>query len=481
MKTITKFLNKSKSRSSSLFRLVSPSPSNRIKINKRCFSQSSFTKNASNSVFAYSKPISRNKRLREVNRQNFFGNFGGSGGGHTNPNVENTKLYTVLGVDKKADATSIKRAYRKKVKENHPDRGGDTEKFKEINAAYEILGDEKKRQMYDQHGLEGMQNQMGDMGGMEDIFETLFRGAGGGHQSARRQKPKMKTVILEIKVNLKDLYDGAAKNISYNRDENCQPCGGEGGKNVKICVNCKGMGVVTKMVSMGPGMYSQSQSPCGQCRGQGKTIKHEDICKTCNGQKNTKKVAKIEVQIPKGAPKGYFIKFPGKGDQHPDARDGDLVVKLIPDVHPVYKKKKSDLYMKQRVSLIEALSGFKFNVERLDGSKVTIKTEPGEIIKNRQMKKVSLLGLPHFERNYSYGDLYIEFLVDYPQKISEENMEKLKEILPEPLIKDFKETSKSYQMKPVTQWEMEIIDEEDKKQSYQEEEERGQQVDCNSQ
>ena len=137
--------------------------------------------------------------------------------------------------------------------------------------------------------------------------------------------------------------------------------------------------------------------------------------------------------------------------------------------------------MKQRVSLIEALSGFKFNVERLDGTKVTIKTEPGEIIKNRQMKKVSLLGLPHFERNYSYGDLYIEFLVDYPQKISEENMEKLKEILPEPLIKDFKETSKSYQMKPVTQWEMEIIDEEDKKQSYQEEEERGQQVDCNSQ
>ena len=467
MKATIKLLRKSKSRSSSLFEKLGHQSLRRN--SKRSLSQSSLPPK-----WPLCSKSAKKSRLRNINRRNFFGNFGQGG----SPNVENSKLYQILGVEKTADAKAIKRAYLKKVKENHPDKGGDTEKFKEINGAYEILGDQKKREMYDQYGMEGMKNQMGDMGDMGDIFDSFFRGG----QTRSKQKPKMKTMVLELKVDLKDLFDGAAKQVSFKRDENCKPCNGEGGKNPQTCRNCKGTGIITKMVSMGPGMYSQSQSTCGSCQGQGKTIKPEDICKTCQGQKNSSKIAKVEIQIPKGAPNGFHVNFPGEGDQHPEAHNGDLLIKLIPKPHPVFKKKKSDLYIKHKISLFESLSGFKFNVEKLDGTKVTIKTEPGEIIQHKQLKKVSGLGLPIFERNYSYGDLYIEFLVDYPQRISQENLEIMKDLLPQGTDKKFEETKSSFQMKPAAHPEMDIIDEEDTRYSQYDDGQGGEQkVDCANQ
>jgi DnaJ-class molecular chaperone len=413
--------------------------------------------------------------LRHINRNNFFGNFGGG-----QQNVENSKLYDVLGVKKTDDATTIKRAYRKKVKENHPDRGGDTEKFKEINAAYEVLGDEKRRKMYDQHGLEGMKNEMGGMGGMggmEDIFDAFFKG-GTGQSSAYREQPKMRPLMKEMRVSLEELYNGAAKALNFQRDEKCKPCDGKGGKQVDTCIPCKGTGMVTKMVNLGPGMYSQSQSPCGSCGGQGETIKKENLCQACMGAKCKTHTAKIEVQVPKGAPNGLYINYPDQGNQHPVYKTGDLVVKLVPTAHPLYKKKKSDLYMQQKISLYESLTGFKFNIEKLDGTLVTIKTEPNEIIKHKQLKKVSGLGLPLFDRNYTFGDLYIEFIVEYPERVDDEVKEQLKEILETKTI-DYKETNKSYQMKTIKQPEMEIIDEEERQESY--DQDGSQQVNCNSQ
>jgi DnaJ-class molecular chaperone len=183
------------------------------------------------------------------------------------------------------------------------------------------------------------------------------------------------------------------------------------------------------------------------------------------GAKSKNQTVRLEVQIPKGAPKGHYINYPEQGNQHPDYLTGDLVLKLIPKPHPVYKKKKSDLYIQQKVSLFEALTGFKFNVEKLDGTVVTIKTEPNEVIKHKQLKKVSGLGLPVFERNYTFGDLYIEFIVEYPDRIEDEEREKLREVLGEGIIQ-FKETDKSYQMKTIKQPEMEIIDEEEEQQQH---------------
>lgn len=473
MKTVNKLLQKTKKDSASILRILSPSPSRQQSTNfqKSVFSQPKWRSSAP--LFKAPKLGNNHSGLRKICRRNFFGNFGNFGGGSPSQNVENSKLYDVLGVKKTDDATTIKRAYRKKVKENHPDMGGDTEKFKEINAAYEVLGDEKRRKMYDQYGLEGMQDQMGGAAGMEDIFESFFKG-----NTRAREKPKMRPIILEMKVELKDLYDGAVKNLNYQKEETCKPCDGQGGKNIQTCSNCKGAGIVTKMVSLGPGMYSQSQMPCGACGGQGKTIKKEDICKVCLGAKVKKQTSKIEVQIPKGAPRGYHLKYDQRGNEHPDCHTGDLVIKLVPMNHALYKKKKSDLYMKQKISLLEALSGFKFNVEKLDGTLVTVKTEPGEVIKNKQLKKVSGLGLPVFGKQSIYGDLYIEFLVDYPNQIEDEVKEKLKELLPPPLIQ-VQETEKSYQMKTIVQPEMEIIDEEEpNRESFDEGDQR---VECKGQ
>lgn len=477
MKTVNKLLQKTRKDSASVLRLVSPSPSREPSTNfqKTSFSQKNW--GMSSHLFKNTKLDNKTSTLRNISRRNFFGNFGNFGGGNPNQNVDNTKLYDILGVKKTDDATTIKRAYRKKVKENHPDMGGDTEKFKEINSAYEVLGDESRRKMYDQYGMEGMQNQMGgNASGMEDIFESFFKGS-----TRAREKPKMRPIVVEMMVDLKDLYDGAAKNLRYQKEETCQPCNGEGGKNVQSCTNCKGAGVVTKMVSLGPGMYSQSQMPCGFCGGQGKTIKKEDICTVCMGAKCKTQTTQIEVQIPKGAPRGFYLKYDQMGNEHPECHTGDLVVKLVPRAHPLYKKKKSDLYMKQKISLLEALSGFKFNVQKLDGTLVTVKTEPGEVINNKQLKKISGLGLPLFGNNTSFGDLYIEFLVEYPEKIDDEVKEKLKDLLPPPLIVDFQETEKSYQMKTIKQPEMEIIDEEENNRQSFEDENQNQKVECNSQ
>lgn len=466
MQTVNKILQKCQKPGSSILRLVSPSPRKHKRVSR-----------LSKPLFKESPSETRHSWLRDVNKKTFFGGFGGA---QSQSSVDNQKLYDILGCKKSDDARAIKRAYLKQVKENHPDKGGDTEKFKEINAAYEVLGDEKKRQMYDQYGMEGMQNEMGGMPGMEDIFETFFGGRAQGAGPRRRQKRKMPTVVREMAVDLKDLYDGAVRTITFNREEVCLTCDGKGGKNVRVCGTCNGSGVVTRMVQMGPGMYSQTQSPCGTCHGRGEIIQPEDICKTCHGARTIHKPTKIEVHIPKGAPNGFYINFQGQGNQDPDHHPGDFVVKLVPKKHHTFQKKGSDLYMKQKVSLFEALSGFKFNVTKVDGTKVTIKTEPGEVIQHKQYKKVSGLGLPIFNQNTRFGDLYIEFLIEYPTQLEEEQKEKLKDILPKPLITNFEETEKSYQMKPASMPELEIVDEQYEERA-DDHHEGGQHVDCNSQ
>lgn len=381
-----------------------------------------------------------------------FGDFfsGGFHGGHAQPEREEadtSKLYEVLGVDKSADAKAIKKAYRKLAIKHHPDKGGDPEKFKEINAAHEVLSNPEKRELYDKYGLEGLKGGGGGAGGMGDIFDMFFGGrGGGGRRASKREKPQLKPTVKKITVDMEQIYTGHMKTVIIDRKTICPDCNGKGGKNIRTCEECKGRGVVIRMVQLGPGMYSQSQSSCGACGGEGKIFKKEDICKTCDGEKVIQKPEKIEIPIEKGIPDKHQIKITGKGNEHPEYRTGDLVVVVFTKPHEVYERKDANLYIKKKISLYEALVGFKFNVEQLDGHLVTVTTAPGEIIQHAQVKMVRDLGLPVYKETFSYGDLFIEFEVEFPKSVNAQQAKVLKTVLPPPLIEGVEKTTNNYEL-----------------------------------
>jgi DnaJ family protein A protein 2 len=378
-----------------------------------------------------------------------FGDFF-SGGFHGGPapereEADTTELYKVLGVEKSADAKAIKKAFRKLAIKHHPDKGGDPEKFKEINAAHEVLSNPEKREIYDKYGLEGLKNGGGG-GGMGDIFDMFFGGRGGGRRASKREKPQMKPTVKKITIDMDKIYTGHIKNVIIDRKMVCVGCDGKGGKNIKTCDQCKGRGVVVRMVQLGPGMYSQSQTSCGDCGGEGKIFKREDICKKCDGEKTITKPEKVEIPIEKGIPDKHQIKMEGKGNEHPEYRTGDLVVVVFTNPHEVYKRKDADLHITKKISLYEALVGFKFNVEQLDGNLVTVTTAPGEIIKHGQVKMVRDLGLPVYNETFSYGDLFIKFDVEFPSTINAQQAKVLKTVLPPPLIEGVEKTTNVYEM-----------------------------------
>lgn len=392
-----------------------------------------------------------------------FGDFF-SGGFHGGPSqepeeVDNSKLYNVLGVDKSADAKTIKKAYRKLAMKHHPDKGGDPEKFKEINAANEVLSNPEKKELYDKYGPEGLK-QGGGGGGMGDIFDMFFGGRGSRGPS-RREKPQMKPTVKKVNIDMEQIYTGHLKSVIIDRKILCGGCDGKGGKNITTCNQCKGRGVVIRMVQLGPGMYSQSQSSCGKCGGEGKIFKREDICKKCNGEKTINKREKVEIPIEKGIPNKHQIKMEDKGNEHPEYRTGDLVVVVFTNPHPVFTRKGSNLYMKKKISLYEALVGFKFNVEQLDGNLVTVTTSPGEIIQHKQVKMVPDLGLPIYNETFSFGNLYVEFEVEFPKNVNAQQAKVLKTVLPPPLIEGVEKTKNVYELQTAVESKSKRIVDED--------------------
>jgi DnaJ family protein A protein 2 len=284
----------------------------------------------------------------------------GPGGRRAKKDVDTTKFYKLLEIEKNASESDIKKAYRKLAVKHHPDKGGDAEKFKEITRAYEVLSDREKRERYDQNGEEGLD---GDGGGdPSDIFDAFFGGGGrrGGGGGKRRQKTK--DVVQPIKVTLEQVYNGATKKMAITRQVIDKQ------KGVSSCDECGGRGVRVQTIRMGP-MIQQMQSACDACGGQGKSFK----------TKREREV--LEVHIQKGAPHDHKIPFREMADEHPDADTGDVIFVCKQEEHKVFKRKGADLFVERTISLVEALCGFEMELEHLDGRKLLIKTAPGEIVK----------------------------------------------------------------------------------------------------
>jgi len=334
----------------------------------------------------------------------------------------NTKYYEVLGVPKSASQDELKKAYRKAAMKNHPDKGGDPEKFKELAQAFEVLSDPEKREIYDQYGEDALKEGMGGGGASGhspfDIFEQFFGGGGsfgGGSSRGYRQK-RGEDVVHALKVSLEELYNGTTKKLSLSRNVLCQKCKGKGSKsgNSGRCNGCHGSGVRTVTRQIGPGMIQQMQHVCSECRGSGEVISEKDKCSQCKGNKVVQEKKVVEVHVEKGMSHGQKITFQGEADEAPDTVTGDIVFVLQQKEHPKFKRKYDDLFVEHTLSLTEALCGFQFALTHLDSRQLLIRSNPGEVIKPDQYKAINDEGMPHHGRPFMKGRLYIQFKVEFP-------------------------------------------------------------------
>jgi DnaJ family protein A protein 2 len=354
-----------------------------------------------------------------------FENFAGAGGGRRRGPVDNEKLYNILGVSKDADESEIKKAFRKLALKNHPDKGGDIEKFKEISAAAEILSDPEKRKLYDQYGMEGLEGQSTEHHSAEDIFSMFF---GGGGRRGRGGPQRGEDIVHTIKVSLEDLYNGKTHRLAITRDKPCQDCEGRGGKvgAEKVCSDCQGRGVRISIRQIGPGMVQQMQSACNNCSGTGKVMREEDKCKTCRGKKTYKDRKILEVAVEKGMSNGQKIRFAGEADEIPGTVPGDVIIVVQEKEHETFKRKGADLAVNVELSLPEALCGFVRTITHLDNRVLKIEVPAGMVTKHDSYKLIRGEGMPHHGNPFTKGGLFVHFNVTFPSNLPEATISKLK-------------------------------------------------------
>ncbi|VDO78834.1 unnamed protein product [Heligmosomoides polygyrus] len=341
--------------------------------------------------------------------------------------VKDTKYYDVLGVQPNATDSELKKAYRKLALKYHPDKNPDGgEQFKLISQAYEVLSDEKKRQLYDQGGEEALQGGggAGEFHSPFDVFDMFF--GGGKRQRERGVRP----TVHQMKVSLEQLYNGFSKKLKITRTVICTDCKGLGGApgSVTKCSDCKGRGVVMQLA---PGMIQQIQQPCGTCKQTGEVIPAKDRCRTCQGQKKVGNLEEmLEVHVEKGMKDGDKIMFEGRGDEDHGVPPGDIVIILDEKVGETVVRKGDNLVLNLDIELVEALCGFSRVIKTLDDRALFFNVLPGEVIKHADMKVIYGEGMPHRRNPQEKGDLILQFRVVFPERLTADARKKLSELLP---------------------------------------------------
>jgi DnaJ family protein A protein 2 len=358
---------------------------------------------------------------------------------------KDNKYYDLLGVTRDAGENDIKKQYRKLAMQYHPDKNpGNPEaadKFKEISHAYEILSDPQKREIYNQYGEEGLNDNGGGFSA-EDIFSQFFGGGffhgGGGRRGGRPQQRRGEDLQHPLKVTLEDLYKGKTTKLSLQKSVLCADCGGKGSKNpqaVQKCGGCKGQGIKITLRQIAPGMVQQMQQTCPECRGAGEVIREKDRCTRCAGAKTYSDKKVLDVYIDKGMRHGQRVVFSGEGDQAPDVIPGDIIVVLQQKEHQTFKRDGDDLYMEHELTLHEALCGYELRITHLDGRILRVKGAPGQVVTPGDIKCIVNEGMPIHKRPYEKGRLIIRFTVAFPKVLKDDAVKLLDKALPKPKAK----------------------------------------------
>lgn len=354
-------------------------------------------------------------------------------------------FYEVLGVSKTATDDEIKKAYRKLAKKYHPDVNPDNKdaeaKFKEINDAYEVLGDAQKRSNYDQFGTADPSagfggfggggfngagfDFSGGFGGFGDIFETFFDGGFGGASAGARRATKKRgaNIKISMEISFEEAVFGTSKTIELNRMEGCKKCNATGAKpgtEAKTCGHCGGTGQVQVIQNTILGRIATSR-PCDVCHGEGKVV--DEPCPECKGSGTVRVKSKVKVDIPAGISDGQILSVRGQGQAaEKGGQSGDLYVTIKVKPHPIFTREQDNLVCDIPITFAQAALGDELEVPTLKGKvKFTLPegTQTGTKfrLKGQGVKNVN---------GYGTGDLYFTVKVEVPRKLNKDQKEMLK-------------------------------------------------------
>ena len=343
--------------------------------------------------------------------------------------------YEVLGVGKAASEEEIRKAFRQKAMEYHPDRnkaGDASERFKEVNEAYQVLSDPQRRGQYDRFGHAGARAGSGQgtqgfdgfdvFGGFGDIFDAFFGGSSSGRSRAREGRD----LQANITVTFEEAAAGTAKEIEVGRREKCSKCSGaraEPGTLLEACANCSGTGRVRRAQRSIFGQFV-TEAVCNVCAGTGETIPHP--CSACKGSGLEHARRRLQVSVPAGVPNGARLNLQGQGDAGEiGGMPGDLLVGIRVKPHDLFERQDNDVLLALNVSFPTAALGADVDVLTLDGPtriKVSAGTQSGDVIKLKGR------GIPHLGRTDRRGDQLVTVNVVTPGKLSKRQRELLEEL-----------------------------------------------------
>jgi molecular chaperone DnaJ len=344
--------------------------------------------------------------------------------------------YQILGVSKDASKEDIKKAYKKLAKKYHPDinkEEGSDAKFKEINEAASVLGDDQKRAQYDNVGHDSFKNSSGSSGfnysdfsnagfsgmGMDDIFDMFFgEGFSGGAQRNRARRGS--DLRVDVELELKEAAFGVEKTFDIRKKNMCEKCSGSGASKTKTCQDCSGSGVV-RQVKRTPFGAFQTNTTCRTCSGRGEITVEE--CNKCSGKGYNVENKKVKVDIPSGVEDGMRLRVPGEGDFN--EAPGDLYIFISVKEHEYFQRDGDDIILEVPIEYTQAVFGAEVEVPTLKGKaklKIPKATSPGTVLK---MNGKGIKG------RYGYGDQKVVVTIHVPNKPSGKQKELLEELAKE--------------------------------------------------
>ena len=365
--------------------------------------------------------------------------------------------YKILGVKKDASPEEIKRAFRELAQKYHPDKpGGNAEKFKEINEAYQVLSDPEKRKLYDQYGetfeqaqarggfsgFEGFRDWaawaeamreagqgakfdfedlgFGDLG---DLFSDFF--SFGGYRPKTSRKKIGRNIEIEMLIDFREAIFGTEKEISLDKFVVCPKCNGSGSEPSSkfiTCPRCKGSGQITQTKSTFFGII-KTVTTCPDCQGEGKVA--EKRCSQCHGEGRIRKLQKLKVKIPAGIDDGEVIRLSGQGEAgEKGGRAGDLYIHILVRPDPFFKRSRYDLYSEEEISISQAVLGGKKTIRTIDGL-VDLKIPPGT--SSGQEFRLSCKGVPHLHSR-GRGDHIVKVIIKIPKHLSKKQKDLFEEL-----------------------------------------------------
>ncbi|SES09294.1 molecular chaperone DnaJ [Tranquillimonas rosea] len=351
--------------------------------------------------------------------------------------------YDILGVSKGADADEIKKAYRRKAKELHPDRNSDNPEaetqFKEANEAYEVLRDADKKAAYDRYGHAAFDGGMGGMGGargggrgaaygggdfasaFSDVFDDLFGDMMGGGRGRGQRATRGSDLRYDMRVTLEEAHQGLQKTINVPSAVTCDVCegsGSEGGAEPQMCPTCSGMGKVRAQ----QGFFTVERT-CPTCSGAGQIVKNP--CGACSGSGRVTRDRALSVNIPPGVETGTRIRLGGEGEAGlRGGPAGDLYIFIEVAEHQLFQREAQHLHCRVPVSMIAASLGGDIEVPTIDGGRSRVKVPAGS--QSGKQMRLRGKGMPQL-RGGGYGDMYIELAVETPVNLSSKQKDLLRE------------------------------------------------------